>query len=126
MKLKEYKKDYQDFSSKLSDNSRKLAFAGIAVIWIFKQEIDGEILLPDKLKLAMLMFVLTLLFDLFQYIYQTSVWGGFHRFYEKRLDSEDSEITASKYFNWPALVFFWLKIVTLAFGYFITLKFMAS
>ncbi|MHA1975098.1 MAG: hypothetical protein ACTSW1_19085 [Candidatus Hodarchaeales archaeon] len=124
MKLKEYKKDYQEFSGKLSDNARKLAFAGIAIIWIFKQEKEGDLVLPDLLKLAMLMFVITLSFDLLQYIYQTLVWGIFHRYHEKMNKDEDYKLTASKYFNWPAISFFWLKVVVLVIGYAILLKFL--
>jgi len=124
MKLKEYKKDYQEFSGKLSDNARKLAFAGIAIVWIFKQEKEGIFILPQLLKLAMLMFVFTLSFDLFQYVYQTLTWGIFHSYHEIKLNDEDSELTAPRCFNWPALFFFWTKVIFLVIGYVFTIKFL--
>ncbi len=124
MKVKDYRKDYQEFSGKLSDNARKLAFAGIAIIWIFKQEKEGTFILPGQLKLAMTMFVISLSLDLLQYIYQTILWGTFHRHYEKKLKSEDSELTASKYFNWPAIFFFWSKVIALVIGYILVLCFL--
>ena len=124
MKVKDYKKDYQEFSGKLSDNARKLAFAGIAIVWIFKQEKEGTFILPGQLKLAMSMFVITLSFDLLQYIYQTIIWGTFHRYYEKKFKNEETELTASKYFNWPAIVFFWLKVIVLVVGYVLVLRFL--
>ena len=124
MKLKDYKEDYQEFSCKLSDNARKLAFAGIAIVWIFKQEKDGKFIFPYMLKLAMLMFVITLSFDLLQYIYQTIIWDTFHRHYEKKLTNEDSELSASKYFNWPSIFFFWSKVIALVVGYILTLIFL--
>ena len=123
MKVKDYKKEYQWFSAKLSDNTRKLAFAGIAIVWIFKQEENGTFGLPHMLKLAMLMFAITLSFDLLQYIYQASLWGIFHRYYEKKF-GEDHELTAPKYFNWPALIFSWFKVATLLFGYVFMVKFL--
>ena len=123
MKLEDYKKDYEEFSGKLSDNTRKLAFAGIAIVWIFKQGKNGTFILPDLLKLAILMFVITLSFDLLQYIYQTIIWGFFHRYYEKKF-GEDHELTASKYFNWPAIIFFWSKVIVLVAGYVFVLKFL--
>ena len=123
MKVKDYKKVYQEFSSKLSDNTRKLAFAGIAIVWIFKQGKNGTFILPDLLKLAILMFVITLSFDLLQYIYQTIIWGFFHRYYEKKF-GEDHELTAPKYFNWPAIIFFWSKAIVLVTGYVFVLKFL--
>lgn len=124
MKVKDYKKDYQEFSGKLSDNARKLAFAGIAIVWIFKQEKEGIFILPQLLKLSMLMFVITLSFDLLQYVYQTLTWGIFHRHFEKKLPSEDSELLASKYLNWPAIFFFWSKVIALAAGYVLMIMFL--
>jgi len=123
MKVKDYKKDYQELSGKLSDNARKLAFAGIAIVWIFKQEKEGTFILPGQLKLEMSMFVITLFFDLLQYIYQTIIWSIFHRSYEKKF-GEDYELTASKYLNWPAIVFFWLKVIALFVGYVLVLRFL--
>ncbi len=123
MKLKEYKEEYKWFSGRLSDNTRKLAFAGIAIVWIFKQEKNGAFILPDLLKLAILMFVITLLFDLLQYICQTMIWGIFHRYHETKF-GEDYELTAPRYFNWPAIVFFWSKVIALVAGYVFVLKFL--
>ena len=123
MKVIDYKKEYQWFSEKLSDNTRKLAFAGIAIVWIFKQGENGTFNLPSLLKKAMLMFVITLSFDLLQYIYQASLWGAFHRYYEKRF-GEDHELTAPKYFNWPALIFSWSKVAVLLVGYVFMVRFL--
>ena len=124
MKLKDYKEVYYEFSGKLSDNTRRLAFAGIAIVWIFKQEKEGTFILPDMLKLAVLMFVITLSFDLLQYIFQTIIWGTFHRHYEKKLNDQDFELTVPKYFNWPANFFFWSKVLALVAGYVFMLRFL--
>ena len=124
MTLEKYKKVYEEFSGKLSDNARKLAFAGIAIVWIFKQEKDGAFILPAQLKLAISMFVISLSLDLLQYIYQTILWGTFHRHHEKKGKSEDSELKASKYFNWPAIFFFWSKVIALVVGYVLVLCFL--
>jgi len=35
MKLKEYKADFYELSGKASEINRQIAFAGIAIIWIF-------------------------------------------------------------------------------------------
>jgi hypothetical protein len=37
MKLQDYRNDFYLFSGKASDISRQLAFAAIAIIWIFKR-----------------------------------------------------------------------------------------
>ena len=127
MKLEGYKKDFHEFSGKLSDNTRKLAFAGIAIVWIFKQGEDGVYVIPGILKTAMLLFVLTLSFDLLQYIYQTIIWGLFHRYHEKRLkghERENVDLLAPCCFNWPSNVLLWSKIISLISGYFFMLKFL--
>lgn len=124
MKLEQYKEDYYKFSGKLSDNARKLAFAGIAIVWIFKQEKEGTFILPAQLQWAMLMFAGSLFFDLLQYTYQTITWGIFHRYYEKKAEyKEDTELTASPYWNWPSNALLWLKILVLFIGYLFLLKF---
>jgi len=123
MKVKDYKKDYQEFSGKLSDNTRKLAFAGIVIVWIFKQVENGFYTIPEALKFVMFMFVISLSLDLLQYIYQTLVWGTFHRYYEKK-NGEEYDVTAPRYFNWPAICFFWAKIITLVIGYIYMLRFL--
>lgn len=123
MKVKDYKNDYHGFSGTLSENTRKLAFAGIAIVWIFKQEVNGSYTIPDALKFIMLMFVVSLSFDLLQYIWQTATWGIFHRHYEKK-HGEDYELTASKYLNWPAITFFWAKVIALVFGYVCLVRFL--
>ena len=76
MKLKDCRETFYEFSGKLSDNTRKLAFAGIAIVWIFKQGENGSYTIPDALKTAMLMFVVSLSLDLLHYIWQTFIWGG--------------------------------------------------
>ena len=48
-KLEQYKDEYQFFTGKTSDIIRGLAFAGIAVIWIFKYTDSGQIKIPDLL-----------------------------------------------------------------------------
>ena len=125
MELKEYRKDYQYFSGKLGDNSRKLAFAGIAVVWIFKQGESGAYVIPPILKTAMLLFVSTLSFDLLQYIYQTTTWGIYHRYNERKFKGkEDIKLLAPYFLNWPSNFLFWSKVVCLVGGYFVILKFL--
>jgi hypothetical protein len=49
MKLEEYKKDVYTFSEKASENIRKLTFAGIGIIWIFKTSEVNMPLFPQEL-----------------------------------------------------------------------------
>ena len=89
MKLEKCRETFYEFSGILSDNARKLTFAGIAIVWIFKQGENGLYTIPDVLKTAMLLFVASLSLDLLQYIYQTIVWGCFYTYKENKLKHDE-------------------------------------
>ena len=125
MKLKDCRETFYEFSGKLSDNARKLAFAGIAIVWIFKQEKNGSYAVPEALKTAMLMFVVSLSLDLLQYIYQTIIWGSFHTYKENELKhNEEADFLAPCLFKNIANVIFWSKVMVLVAGYVFVLKFL--
>ncbi len=48
MKLSDYRETYYEFSGKLSDVSRQLSFAGIALIWLFKLDSTPVPKVPDE------------------------------------------------------------------------------
>lgn len=124
MKLKECRETYYEFSGKLSDNARKLAFAGIAIVWIFKHGNNGKFTIPEALKTVMLMFVISLSLDLLQYIWQTIVWNVFAVYKEKKLKhNEEIDFLAPETFKNVADVIFWLKVIALVVGYIFMIKF---
>jgi hypothetical protein len=118
MKLSEYRQDYYEFSGKASDVSRNLAFAGVAVIWLFKVG-DSTPILPRNLVLPLLLFCVGLACDLLQYVASVVVWGSFQWRHDQRLANphDDPELDAPSWFNWPALVFFTAKLVAVSVGY---------
>ena len=62
------------------------AFAGIALIWIFRVDAAPIPQLPSMLLIsAVFFFALGLTCDLLQYITATITWGCFHRYHEKKL-----------------------------------------
>lgn len=119
MKLKDIRETYYSYTAKASDISRQISFAGIAIIWIFKTDVNDKIALPDELICAAILLLISLSLDLFQYIYASAAWGIFHRVNEMRngVDYED-EIVAPSSINWPTIVFFWGKLISLIFGYY--------
>jgi hypothetical protein len=117
MKLADARSAYDYFSGKASDIVRQLGFAGIAIIWVFKEEVGGEIQIPQLLLWAGLLIILTLAFDLVHYAAGTLVWGAFHRSKERAGVSEEVEFAAPAAINWPGLVFFWSKILCIALAY---------
>lgn len=119
MKLSQYKEDFYHFSGKLSDINRQIAFAGIALIWIFKKTNGNEIVICHELVLPSILLALALGFDIFQYIYQSITWALFYRYHEKRLKKKkiDKEIHAPTVLNYPSWIFFILKVLLVITAY---------
>jgi len=115
--LKEFKEGYYYNSGKASDICRQLSFAGIALIWIFKNDAEGSIALPNDLLWPALFFIACLIFDLLQYVVATAIWGMFNTWHERRGLGPKDEVGAPDYLNWPGVFFFWGKIVLIIIGY---------
>lgn len=117
MNLQNARDNYYFHTGKVSDIARQLAFAAIAVIWIFNAGNGTSIALPKELLQPLKLIVACLALDLFQYIFSAIIWGFFHRMKERAGISDSMEFKAHPAINWPALVFFWSKPVVLACAY---------
>ena len=125
MKLKDAREFYYFQSGKTSDLVRQLGWAGIAVVWLFKSEVLGVPKIPAQLLAPLVLIVLGLAFDLLQYAVATGIWGVFQRIKERSGVGEDMEFKAPRQLNWPALTFFWLKVVSIAAAYYLLLQYLA-
>lgn len=118
MKLSDYKKDYYQLSGLASNASRQLAFAGIALIWVFKSQSENGFQLPSELLIPSMCLIFSLGFDLLQYVTGSITWGLFHRYHEKKRTSEiDPELEAPFYYTWPINFFFYCKIISVLVSY---------
>lgn len=124
MKLSEYRKTYYEFSGKVSDVARHLAFAGIALIWIFKVGTKDSPRVPTELLPPSAFFVASLALDLLQYIAATCVWGVFQWSEERKLENvtDNPELDAPSWFKWPQFIFFVLKLVAVVIAYYFLTK----
>ena len=128
MKLSEYKEDYDALTGKASDVARQLSFAGIAIVWIFRSGEGAGATLGKMLLLALGLFAGSLLFDLLHYVIASVIWGHFHRKEEKKLTdvADDPDLTAPRYYNWPAICLFILKLAAVSAGYICLVWFLAG
>ena len=117
MKLKDARELYYFYSGKTSDLVRQLGLAGIAVIWIFKYDVQGIPKIPQSLLPPLILIVLGLALNLLQYAVATSIWGIFQRRKEVGGIADDVDFLAPKQFNWPTIGFFVLKIVSIIAAY---------
>lgn len=128
-------KCYEDFTGKLSELTRQLAFAGIAVIWIFKD--GGAVsangtppsLMPRDLVLAMCAFVACLTLDYLHYLLASVVWRLYARHREVEFEEAeapiDTDFSHPNWISWPYTPFFWLKIAALGVGQFVLFSYLA-
>lgn len=124
MKLSDYKQDYYEFTGKLSDINRQIAFAGIALIWIFKKSDSGNFIICHELLLPAILLAGALGFDMLQYIYQSFTWAIFYRYHEKRANNEDIDIKASTKLNYLSWIFFSIKVLLVLIAYILIIKFL--
>ena len=126
MKLSECREAYYELSGKASEVSRNLAFAGIALIWIFKEDQVNKV--PGPLIFPALLFVIALALDLLHYTYGAAVWGIRQRHEEKKLKdlSQDREFSVSRFWNWPTNLFYLGKILAVVCGYALVTRYIGS
>lgn len=119
MKLSEYKKDFYTFSGKASDVARAAAFAGIALIWVFKIDAKPVERPPNELLIPTGLFALALALDLLHYTTGAITWGLFHRLQEKKLaePTDDPELSHSPWLVRPLSLLFSLKLMSVMAGY---------
>src|SRR5690348_16601228 len=109
MKLKDAREFYYERSAKVSDLTRQLAFAGIAVVWVYKVGPDTRPSVAPDFLIPLIFFAVALFFDFLQAIWGAGAWGAFARLKEKRCGcSPDIEIgDAPDAINWLSILFFW-------------------
>ncbi len=125
--LKEYLNDYHEYSKLLSASNRQLTFAGIAIIWIFRNSIGILPLIPFELLLPLTLFVLSLFFEIMQYLSGTLIWRWFFHSHEKayrakKLKNVD-DIVAPNLYQKIITGFFYLKVVSTISAYIFLLLF---
>ena len=127
MNLADYRASYYELSGKASDVARQLAFAGIALIWIFHERGSAPLAIPRPLIAPAALFISGLGFDLLQYLCGPLIWGAFHRHQEKRLGPDSKKaLSAPAWFNWPGIFFFWSKLLLVLAAYTLLLGYVLS
>lgn len=125
-KLSHYKDTYEQASGKVSDITRQMALAGIAIVWIFRQTEPSDGIICRELILPLILYVATLFFDILQYLYTTIAWYWFFRINEKKNypKNSDPNIRAKPCRNYPTWCLFYLKVISLIIGYLFVFNFL--
>ena len=126
MELKKYLEAYHEFSGKASDIARQLAFAAIAIIWIFKTNSIEIIAIPNELIRPSALIIMALAFDLLQYVIASIIWKIFYSLKERKGVPVDQDVKASPWLSRIVLFFFIFKILFVIVGYILIFKFILS
>lgn len=121
--LKEWRDEAIQTSTKLSDINRSFAFAGIAIIWIFRNADQNGLIIPESLILPLVLIVVSFVLDYFQYLWK--LVNSYHLYYSKerlfdqgKLSNEDiSDVKIKNFYRTVTWVFFVGKLLSLICGY---------
>jgi hypothetical protein len=115
MKLKSIEEYFQKRSDKASDISRQLAFAGLAIIWIFHK--NNKPIVPTEFVIPTLIFISSLFLDLIHYLSASIYLGTRYRNLEKQNKKDDEDVDVSLIFNKIMWIIWGLKILLILVGY---------
>lgn len=117
-------------TTNMSNIARQLAFAGVAIIWIFVVKKESQVYIPEELVAPLQLFIACLAADLLQYFYGGSAWGLFNAYKEHELYdpstktyNKEKVFAGPSFINWPIWGFFFLKSGLVIFGYYLLLLF---
>ena len=113
MKAGDIRDDYYVLSGKLSDISRNLCFAGIAVIWALRlgNAAESGIVFSEKLLLPLAIFVLSLTLDFIQYAWSTAATGIMNKIYWNRYKDDETSVEFPTWLNVVTSVIFIVKLI---------------
>lgn len=135
MELIKYKEIAKEYTGKTSEITRQLCFAGIAIIWLFKNVDDKQVLINSPqpilnfwLILPLISLSIALFLDLFQYFIGGEIWIRFYRMKEKASNNSTNnlDIKDDKNRNLPIYICYYSKIFLMVVAYFFIIGFLVS
>lgn len=114
--LKSYREDFESITKNLSDIFRNLSFAGIGIIWIFKNNSLNSKIIPDALYSPLVLLIIALALDFMQYLWKGINYYAFYKrneilYDKKKLTEKDIEdVQIWNYVSIGTWTFFGLKI----------------
>ncbi|WP_263602267.1 hypothetical protein [Chryseobacterium sp. PET-29] len=121
--LKDWLTDFYDDTGKISELIRNAAFAGIGIIWIFKNSDSSKKMLPLELICPLTFLVIALFFDIVQYIWRALNIYFYYKKYESKYDKNQirnkdlDDVKLPNYIEYGTWIFFILKIFFVLFAY---------
>lgn len=115
-KLSEVEKARNEATGRASDVGRQLAFAGIAAVWLLRND-QSVRPFESSLLVALILLAAALLVDFLQYVYCSWVWKDFYADKYAEHNCDDALVDIPDGLSSSTYYFFWTKIVVLFLGY---------
>jgi len=120
MTNKEVWNQYKEYSQTTSEISRKFAFAGIAICWLFRDHNND---FPTLVMIAIIFLLIFFLFDLLQYLISTLLLKRWIRKEEIKMWESTGELDGNynkpTWIDIPAFSFFIIKLLSLIISFFL-------
>jgi hypothetical protein len=129
MKLSEYKKKSDEYTSKASDIVRQMLLGAIGLVWLVKGTDEGILRIDQFLLYPLITVSVGLIFDLLQYVVAGKIWKDFFLKNEKQFkgsQDNDPEIKAPRKFSRAIYFFYWGKIFLMVMTYFLIIWYLVS
>ena len=119
-------------STRASEGARKAAYAGIAIIWVFRDASTNQSSIPSSLVISGFLLIVALGFDLFQYIYM----GEYYRQKAKNIKRElvaqgipdiehgDKNHTLPENSHSTSYILYWIKLTSIFLAYLVILSYL--
>jgi hypothetical protein len=121
--VEHYRETFYEFSGKVSDVARQLAFAAIAVIWLFKKDTpQGQLSIPHDLIFPGFLVLAALAADFLQYVVAAVTWHVYYIYLERKGITES--VDHSSKLVGPITVLFYIKVVAVIWAYVLILWFL--
>ena len=118
--VEHYREAFYEFSGKASDVARQLAFAAIAVIWLFKKDAPkGQLTIPHELIFPGFLVLLALAADFLQYVAAAVTWHLYYLYLERKGITDHSSWLVR-----TTTVLFYIKVVAVIWAYALILWFL--
>ena len=125
--LDDYLDDIREYSAKASEVNRQLAFAGIAIVWLFKNPEPVFVIFPSPLVFILLLLCLALSIDLIHYLFATIAWKIFYDGKESEWKEgklkDNAEVLGPVWIQKTIDVMFFLKIIATIWAYIDMIRF---
>ncbi len=126
MNLAKCRETYDEYTRKTSEIIRYLGITGIVLVWIFRFQIDDQLIIPSELLFPSYLLIVGLALDLLHAISGSIIWGIYPRIRELTGTKTTDNFKVPRTINWIPNLLFWAKTIVILIAYIFLIAFLQS